>query len=135
MLTAGQWFWVIVTLAAAIFTIVLSFSPDLQKWFSRNGMDWITEPAFFTVFWLVWYCVGQDTLTTTLALIGTWYVNLIAISVGIIVLAFSTGFGAMLVNTVSYWITNAPKFGVWYFVLGLAGLIVALWLTFRRGKS
>lgn len=134
-LDGWDWLWIVLTAVTGLFTVVLSYSSGLQDWFAANGMKWLTTLSFATTFWMVWFFVGHDTLTTTLALIGTGFANIIVVGIGLIVLAFSTGFGTVIAKAIGYLFANAGKFGGWYFLGGVIAIIAALIFAFRHSKS
>lgn len=131
-LDGWDWLWIALSVLAGLFTVILSYSTGIQDWFIANGWEWITTLSFATTFWIVWFFIGHDTLTTTLALVGTGFANIIVIGFGFIVLAFSTGFGEMIAKEAKHFFANAGTFGGWWFLIGIIAIFTAVIYAIRR---
>lgn len=114
----GAIFTIIVMVAGALIAII----PASREWLTTTCGNW--TPMVVSGFWLVIFSGGQNTVTTSLALIEKWHVNLTAI-LGAVFVAGIIGYWKYIAKAASYLAENGGSYGVMTLV-GFVGVIVMI---------
>ncbi len=123
-------FWILLGGLMLTFSVVMPF----QTWIVEVvGLYWLKSPAVISIFWIGYWAIAHNTLTTTFAMIEKWYLGAATIAIVLIVSAF-VGLGGLAKEIWTVIVQHGGSNG-WTLLIGIVIFAVVVVYYLVRGKK